>query len=139
MSASTSEPLKRSSSLASSEEDVIEKLFQTSEYHLDVGASFTSNQGTTSRDDSLGAINRWKNAAKGVQDYKKGEKETIRRVLDEIELISTKRMSEGFNEFNFSLGVFNCVSLCGFVVEGVVNGKTDSYMFIILFVHISYA
>lgn len=134
----TSEPLKRSSSLASSEEDVIEKLFQTSEYHLDVGASFTSNQGTTSRD-PLGAINMWKNAAKGVKDYKKGEKETIRRVLDEIELISTKRMSEGFNEFNFSLGVFNCVSLCGFVVEGVVNGKTDSYMFIILFVHISYA
>ena len=105
----TSEPLKRSSSLASSEEDVIEKLFQTSEYHLDVSASFTSNQGTTSRD-PLGAINMWKNAAKGVKDYKKGEKETIRRVLDEIELISTKRMSEGFNEFNFSLGVFNCVS-----------------------------
>ena len=105
MSARTSEPpTKRTSS---EEDAIVEKLFKTSEYHLGVDDSFTSNQSSSTKSD---AIHLWKNAAKGVQDYKKGEKETIRRVLDEIELISTKRMSEGFNEFNFSIGVFNCVS-----------------------------
>ena len=109
MSARTSEPTKRTSS---EEDAIVEKLFKTSEYHLGVDDSFTSNQSSTKSD----AINLWKNAAKGVQDYKKGEKETIRRVLNEIELISTKRMGEGFNEFNFSIGVFNCVSfICGLV------------------------
>jgi len=37
-----------------------------------------------------------------------GEREIIRRVLDEIDVISVKRMSEGFNQWNFSSGVFNC-------------------------------
>jgi len=39
---------------------------------------------------------------------RKGEREIIRRVLDEIDVISVKRMSEGFNQWNFSFGVFNC-------------------------------
>ena len=39
---------------------------------------------------------------------RKGEKEILQQVLGEIETISAKRMSEGFNQFNFSLGVFNC-------------------------------
>ena len=39
---------------------------------------------------------------------RKGDKEIMARVLDEIEAIAVKRMSEGFNKWNFSVGVFNC-------------------------------
>lgn len=45
-----------------------------------------------------------------IHHYKKGETETLRRVLDEIDVISDKRTKEGLNEFNFTLGVCNCVS-----------------------------
>ena len=45
-----------------------------------------------------------------IHHYKKGEVTTLRRVLDEIDEISGKRTKEGFNEFNFTLGVCNCVS-----------------------------
>lgn len=45
-----------------------------------------------------------------LHHYKKGEAETLRRVLDEIDTISGKRTKEGLNEFNFTLGVCNCVS-----------------------------
>ena len=36
--------------------------------------------------------------------------EFVIRVLDEIDTISGKRANEGLNEFNFTLGVCNCVS-----------------------------
>lgn len=39
---------------------------------------------------------------------RKSEQDIIQRVLDEIDMISVKRMSEGFNQLNFSFGVFNC-------------------------------
>jgi len=35
--------------------------------------------------------------------------ETIKRVLDEIDNIALKRTNEGLNEFNFSVGVCNCL------------------------------
>lgn len=88
------------------DEDAIhayESLFKAEAYGLDP----LTDGGGRSR---LSAVAKFKSAAKSIKDYKKGEAETIRRVLDEIELISVKRMSEGFNEFNFSVGVFNCVS-----------------------------
>ncbi len=49
-------------------------------------------------------------ARRGINDNmkRKGEKEILQQVIGEIETISAKRMSEGFNQFNFSLGVFNC-------------------------------
>ncbi|KAL7525269.1 hypothetical protein ACHAXR_002141, partial [Thalassiosira sp. AJA248-18] len=40
--------------------------------------------------------------------FKRGETETIRKVLNETELIALKQTSGGFNEVNFSLGVINC-------------------------------
>ena len=43
---------------------------------------------------------------------RKGEREMMIRVLDEIDMISVKRMSEGFNSWNFSFGVFNCFVIC---------------------------
>ncbi len=39
---------------------------------------------------------------------RKGDKEILKQVLEEIETISEKRMSEGLNQWNFSFGVFNC-------------------------------
>ncbi|KAL7477990.1 hypothetical protein ACHAW6_003777, partial [Cyclotella cf. meneghiniana] len=43
--------------------------------------------------------------------FKKGELATVQRILDEIELISLKRTSEGLNETNFTVGVLNCFFL----------------------------
>jgi len=56
----------------------------------------------------LTSINAFRNSAKRIGVYKHAEKETLRRVLDEIEIVSVKRMNEGLNEFNFTVGVFNC-------------------------------
>lgn len=66
------------------------------------------------------SVSKFRAAVNGVRQYKKGEAETIRRVLNEIEVVSVKRSSEGFNEFNFSFGVFNCVS-CEIVEAGKVE------------------
>lgn len=43
-----------------------------------------------------------------MKNRMKEDKEILKQVLDEIEMISAKRMSEGLNQWNFSLGVFNC-------------------------------
>lgn len=40
--------------------------------------------------------------------FKRGEAETIRKVLTEVEVIALKRTSEGFNQINFTLGVLDC-------------------------------
>lgn len=39
---------------------------------------------------------------------RKADKEMLQQVIKEIETISEKRVSEGFNQWNFSVGVFNC-------------------------------
>lgn len=41
----------------------------------------------------------------------RSEAETIRKVLKEVQKSEHKRIREGFNELNFTLGVFNCVLL----------------------------
>lgn len=88
------------------EQDVLhESLLKAGEYHLDhydddSGRDHTLRQSTV--------ISKLKSAVNDIKGYKKGEAETIRRVLNEIEMVSVKRMSEGFSELNFSLGVFNC-------------------------------
>ncbi|KAL7537805.1 hypothetical protein ACHAXR_008105 [Thalassiosira sp. AJA248-18] len=92
--------------MTSLDEDAVRaNLLKADEYHLD---SFGDSDHHTA---SLAALSKVKTAVNSIKQqscYKKGEAETIRRVLDEIELISVKRSSEGFNEFNFSVGVFNC-------------------------------
>ena len=40
--------------------------------------------------------------------YREGTKETIERVLEEIEYQAEKRVRDGFSEFNFTIGVLNC-------------------------------
>ena len=86
------------------EDTIHESLLKFREYDLDRSSHHSLDFTTTS------VVDKFKVAAKSASDYKKGETATIRKVLDEIELVSVKRMSEGFNEFNFSVGVFNCVS-----------------------------
>lgn len=89
----------------SMDEDAIHQaLLQANEYNLDDSNQRNSITGVSS------ALSKFKMAAQTNITYKKAEAETIRAVLDEIELVSVKRASEGFNEFNFSVGVFNCVS-----------------------------
>ena len=109
MTSSSSAPYKRMSS--SEKDDIVESLFKAS--NLDESNNTGSNSFTSitsSGTKQTAILQKFKNLAKGAKEYRKGEVETIRKVLDEIDLISVKRTSEGFNEFNFSIGVFNCVS-----------------------------
>ena len=39
---------------------------------------------------------------------RKADKDILQQVLKEIETVSAKRMKEGLNQWNFSVGVFNC-------------------------------
>lgn len=89
---------------------------QGQNYNLDIGSSFTNEGATRRGSDSgsgSGSSDRLRSSVRraiSAAQYQKGEKETIRQVLEEIESMSVKRMKEGFNHFNFSVGVFNCVS-----------------------------
>ena len=47
--------------------------------------------------------------AQGDKKIPCNDVETIKRVLDEIDNIALKRTNEGLNEFNFSVGVCNCL------------------------------
>lgn len=88
-----------------------ESLLKVKEFGLEgdgTSLSLSNASGIKKSTSINAALNLWKSSAKRVSDYKKGEEETIRRVLERIELVSLKRMDEGLNEFNFSLGVFNC-------------------------------
>jgi hypothetical protein len=95
---------------------IVESLLRTGEYHLDcdeyggdvgidVGIGIIGDDGGS----SSAVASRFRAAARAARGYKRGEVETIRRVLEEIELIGLKRSREGLNEFNFSVGVYNCV------------------------------
>lgn len=44
-------------------------------------------------------------------DFRKGEMETVQKVLDRIDQISAKRVKEGFSKRNFMLGVLNYLFL----------------------------
>jgi len=79
------------------------------EYHLDDTLDDSSYDLMSMSAGAGAAMTKFKTSVNSIRGYKKGEAETIRRVLDEIEVVSVKRMSEGFNEFNFSVGVFNCL------------------------------
>ncbi len=87
---------------------IAESLLRVAEFHLD------SEDGNPVINVDIGeritAVSRFQAAARRASFYKKGETETVRKVLDEIDLISIKRSEEGLNDFNFSVGVYNCVS-----------------------------
>lgn len=42
------------------------------------------------------------------QHFRHGSSDAIRKVLNEVENESRKRVKDGFSEINFTLGVFNC-------------------------------
>ncbi|KAL9184752.1 hypothetical protein ACHAXT_012722 [Thalassiosira profunda] len=95
--------MARPTATSSMDDDaVVESLIKAQEYHLDSFGDTSSDHRTS--------VDKFRDAAHGIRHYKKGEAATIRRVLDEMEVVSAKRTSEGFNELNFSIGVFNCVS-----------------------------
>jgi len=111
---------------SSEKDDIVESLFKASNLDESNTGSNSFTSITSSGTKQTAILNKFKSLAKGARDYKKGEAETIKKVLDEIDLISIKRTSEGFNEFNFSIGVFNCVScvvsvcfvhiICSFII-----------------------
>ncbi len=39
---------------------------------------------------------------------RRGDKKILKELIEEIEMISEKHMSEGLSQLNFTLGVFNC-------------------------------
>lgn len=95
------------------DEDALhENILKANEYQFDRDDSLhgSFHGGRRRSDAAMSAVAKIRAAMASRRDYKKGEAETIRNVLDEIDLISVKRMSEGFSNFNFSVGVFNCVS-----------------------------
>ncbi len=51
---------------------------------------------------------------------RRGDKELLKlkEVLEEFEMISEKRMSEGLSQLNFTLGVFNCFFVVIYLVSG---------------------
>eukprot|EP00970_Alexandrium_tamarense_P013717 scaffold3640_cov201-Alexandrium_tamarense.AAC.2 len=81
-------------------------LLAAEEYHLD--SDLNDNNKPSSSLTSSMVARKFTTVINNIAQFKKGEADTIRRVLDEIDVISLKRTSEGFSEFNFSIGVLNC-------------------------------
>eukprot|EP00573_Skeletonema_grethae_P000556 CAMPEP_0201691448 /NCGR_PEP_ID=MMETSP0578-20130828/4603_1 /ASSEMBLY_ACC=CAM_ASM_000663 /TAXON_ID=267565 /ORGANISM="Skeletonema grethea, Strain CCMP 1804" /LENGTH=438 /DNA_ID=CAMNT_0048176651 /DNA_START=17 /DNA_END=1333 /DNA_ORIENTATION=+ len=44
--------------------------------------------------------------------FKKGEADTVRRIIEHVEMVSLKKSADGFNKKNFSIGVLNCFVIC---------------------------
>ena len=60
---------------------------------------------------------------------RKSEQDIIQRVLDEIDMISVKRMSEGFNQLNFSFGVFNCFVIVYIFGKSIYEDSFLAYLY----------
>eukprot|EP00578_Thalassiosira_sp_NH16_P026582 CAMPEP_0181087492 /NCGR_PEP_ID=MMETSP1071-20121207/6299_1 /TAXON_ID=35127 /ORGANISM="Thalassiosira sp., Strain NH16" /LENGTH=397 /DNA_ID=CAMNT_0023169379 /DNA_START=172 /DNA_END=1362 /DNA_ORIENTATION=+ len=91
------------------EDDIHESLLKLQNFDFDPVKDRDDSRYAGGGETAALVASKFKAAVNSIKDYKKGEAETIRRVLDEIDMVSVKRMSEGFNEFNFSMGVFNCL------------------------------
>ena len=57
---------------------------------------------------------------------RKADKEILQQVIKEVETVSAKRMKEGLNQWNFSIGVFNC-----FFIVYIFGKKKLCYYFIL--------
>lgn len=92
-------------------EDIRASLLQAGEYHLDCNGSdeaLPAYDVSLKRASFLNLVNK----VVSTNQNKSSEAAAVRRVLDHIELIASKRVNEGFNEFNFSVGVLNCFFIC---------------------------
>eukprot|EP00578_Thalassiosira_sp_NH16_P005214 CAMPEP_0181135722 /NCGR_PEP_ID=MMETSP1071-20121207/32806_1 /TAXON_ID=35127 /ORGANISM="Thalassiosira sp., Strain NH16" /LENGTH=103 /DNA_ID=CAMNT_0023222393 /DNA_START=139 /DNA_END=451 /DNA_ORIENTATION=- len=87
------------------EDDIHESLLKLQNFDFDPVKDRDDSRYAGGGETAALVASKFKAAVNSIKDYKKGEAETIRRVLDEIDMVSVKRMSEGFNEFNFSMGV----------------------------------
>lgn len=72
------------------------------------------------------------NAMKGMIHFKQGEAETIRHVLERIDVIALKRTAEGFNSNNFSAGVLNCFMI------SYVFGAYPQHLWLLYLVEVVY-
>jgi hypothetical protein len=93
---------------------IVESVLRAGEFHLDAyeNGGVDDGIGSDGRGSSPSIVaSRLQAAARSARVFKKAEAETVRRVLDEIDMIALKRSKEGLCEFNFSLGVCNCVSV----------------------------
>ena len=94
-----------------------ESLLRAGEFHLDPDEYGGVDEGIGGGDgDGRGGAlspstvaSRFQAAARSARVFKKAEAETVRMVLNEIDMIGLKRSTEGLCEFNFSVGVYNCV------------------------------
>lgn len=94
-------------------------LLMTQDWNLDVdddsSDDYTEKEGLVALYTSTNTKEKFQSLVRSAvkhESFKKGEAETVRRVLEQIELVSLKRSSEGFNNRNFSIGVLNCFLIC---------------------------
>lgn len=86
-------------------------VIMTQDWNLDVDDSDESENTAASADTRMKFQMLVRSAMKH-ESFKKGEADTVRRIIERIEFISLKRSSEGFNRLNFSIGVLNCFFIC---------------------------
>ena len=98
---------------AESEEalDLRTSMLQTRDWNLDVDSDELEETPATATDFRQKFQTLVRRAVEH-QTFKKGEVETVRRIIDHIEVVSLKRSAEGFNKVNFSIGVLNCFFIC---------------------------
>mmetsp|Transcript_33596 Transcript_33596/g.69059 ORF Transcript_33596/g.69059 Transcript_33596/m.69059 type:complete len:423 (+) Transcript_33596:245-1513(+) len=75
---------------------------------------------------------KFQRAVIGAVSFQRGEANTIRRVLEEIDTIALKRTKEGFNEVNFTIGVLNCLFI------SYVFGAYPQHLWLLYFVEGAY-
>jgi hypothetical protein len=105
---------------AESEEvlDLRSSVIRTQDWNLDIDSDEHSVHEQGLADYTAATVNTHKKFQKLVrsavkhESFKKGETDTVRRIIEHIELVSLKRSSEGFNKVNFSIGVLNCFFIC---------------------------
>jgi len=98
---------------AESEEalDIRSSMIMTQDWNLDVDSDELDDSPATVTDARQTFQNLVRSAIK-YDTFKKGEADTVRRIIEHIELVSLKKSAEGFNRVNFSVGVLNCFFIC---------------------------
>ena len=103
---------------AESEEelDIRSSVLMTQDWNLDVDNElFDEGEVVTSAAAATDSRKKFQSLVRTAvrrNHFKKGEVDTVRRILEHIEFVSLKRSAEGFNKVNFSIGVLNCFFIC---------------------------
>mmetsp|Transcript_23391 Transcript_23391/g.34923 ORF Transcript_23391/g.34923 Transcript_23391/m.34923 type:complete len:454 (+) Transcript_23391:87-1448(+) len=109
----TTDPTAVGIPAAESEEalDIRSSMIMTQDWNLDVDSDELDDSPATVTDARQTFQNLVRSAIK-YDTFKKGEADTVRRIIEHIELVSLKKSAEGFNRVNFSVGVLNCFFIC---------------------------